>query len=259
MKGESLHNMAPAGLVEYGLEQFYLSLAKYGNLPWGEEPCFYWVHNPDTGWPSFIFSIRFTSDPQVKDIAELKLSAEKGIFPDSLVVSDHRSSDLLNLLAHAGFVPVLSWKGMWCTEEMVNFLPVNEKVRLEETCNTVQAEEFAGVVNEVLFAAKRISPGLVVTSESAGLWFYRVVFEDRLAGSIALHRIGNLCGVYLVTVKPEFRRMGIAQTATAWVIKKALDEGCNRFVLHASKMGEPVYLKLGFQPVSRLWILKWGR
>lgn len=259
MKGESLQHMAPAGLVEYGLEQFYLALAKYGNLPWGKEPGFSWVHNPYTGWPSFIFSIRFPSASQKKDIAELKLSAEKCTYPDSLVVSDHRSGDLLNLLVQAGFIPVLSWTGMWCTTEMLNFFPGTEKVRLEETCNIVQAEEFAGVVNEVLFAASRISPGLVVTSESAGLWFYRILFEDYLAGSIALHRIGNLCGIYLVTVKPEFRRMGIAQTATAWVIKKALDEGCSRFILHASKMGEPVYLKLGFQPVSRLWILKCGR
>ncbi len=256
MKRDSQYAMTPAGLVEYGLEQFYLSLAKYGNLPWGEEPCFYWVYNPVTGWPSFIFSIEFPSDSQEMDIAELKLSAEKGIFPESLIVSDHRSGILLNLLVHKGFIPVLSWTGMWCTAEMINFLPMNEKVRLEETCTMVQAEEFAGIVNEVLFAGKRITPELVMNSAKEGLWFYRVFFSDQLAGSIALHQTGNLCGIYLVTVKPEFRRMGVAQSATLWVIKKALDAGCNQFILHASKMGEPVYRKLGFQQVSRLWILK---
>lgn len=259
MKGVSLYNMAPADLVEYGLEQFYLSLAKYGNLPWGKEPCFHWVHNPDTEWPSFIFNIHFPSTSKEKEIADLKLSAEKGMFPDSLIVSDHRSSDLLNLMAHAGFVPVLSWTGMWCMGEMLSFLPVNEKVHLEETFNTVQAEEFASVVNEVLFARENLNPGLVIKSRSQELWFYRVFFADHLAGTIAAHKVDNLCGIYLVTVKPEFRKMGIGQSATAWVIKKAMDTGCKQFILHASRLGEPVYLKLGFQPVSRIWILKLKR
>jgi len=53
--------------------------------------------------------------------------------------------------------------------------------------------------------------------------------------------------------------MGIVRSATIWVLKKAIEAGCDQFILHASRMGEPVYRKVGFQPVSRIWILKLKR
>lgn len=252
-------DMPPAVLVEYGLEQFYLALATLGNLPQGKENFFQWVHNPATGWPSFVFSIRFPSALQEKEIHKLKLAAENGNLPDTFILSDHRSGQLLNVLAHSGFVPVLSWTGMWGKAEMVKSLPMTERVQLEETCDMIEAEKFAGVVNEVLFAEKRLPPWLVASSGKQGLWFYRVYYTSQLAGTIAMHQVANLCGIYLVTVKPEFRRMGIARSATIWVLKKAMEAGCDQFILHASRMGEPVYRKVGFQPVSRIWILKLKR
>lgn len=252
-------NIEPAELVEYGLNQFYLTIARKGNIPWGKEPSCTWVINKVTGWPSFITEIRIPSGSLESETEKLVLKIRNGILPDRVIVSDHHGSELLNALVRASFVPIHSWAGMWCNTDMLSCSYASESIRIEEITDIIQAGNFAGIVNDILFGRTSLSAEMIINSAGKELLYYLIYFGENLAGTIAMYLKDSWCGIYLVTVKPEFRRRGIALAATALGLARAKEAGCRQFILHASKMGEPVYAKLGFTVVSKIWILQLSR
>jgi ribosomal protein S18 acetylase RimI-like enzyme len=67
------------------------------------------------------------------------------------------------------------------------------------------------------------------------------------------------CGYIMnIYTKPDFRRMGIAKTILNKLIETGKEMGIHYFELHATKEGEPVYIKHGFkihnEPTYRFFI-----
>ncbi|MGQ1785497.1 GNAT family N-acetyltransferase [Saccharicrinis sp. GN24d3] len=58
---------------------------------------------------------------------------------------------------------------------------------------------------------------------------------------------GKLAGLHMIGTIPNSRKMGIAKSMTQYLIQIAKINDCDFCVLHASKAGEAVYLKLGFK------------
>lgn len=61
----------------------------------------------------------------------------------------------------------------------------------------------------------------------------------------------GVAGVYYVGVLPEARGRGLAELVTHAVTQRAFDLGAPVVVLQATPMGEPVYLKMGFEQFQR--------
>jgi ribosomal protein S18 acetylase RimI-like enzyme len=72
-----------------------------------------------------------------------------------------------------------------------------------------------------------------------------------LAGTAALLDGHGVAGIYMVTVRPEFRRRGIGTALTAAALATAADRGLPVAVLYATPDGEPVYRRMGFAEVGR--------
>jgi hypothetical protein len=65
---------------------------------------------------------------------------------------------------------------------------------------------------------------------------------------------GRVTGIYFVHTVADARRRGIGSAMTRHA---ATDPGSPLAVLGASRMGEPVYRRLGFAPVCEIHIYEW--
>jgi ribosomal protein S18 acetylase RimI-like enzyme len=61
----------------------------------------------------------------------------------------------------------------------------------------------------------------------------------------------SAAGLYWVATAPAFRGRGLGQACTRAATNAAFERGARAVVLQASRMGEPIYRKLGFREVTR--------
>jgi len=85
--------------------------------------------------------------------------------------------------------------------------------------------------------------------EGCTLWIARAGGEPVAAGAIHLHE-GD-AGVELVAVVPEARGRGLAAELLRHALTDAARAGATTTSLQATKMGEPVYRRLGYRALGR--------
>jgi GNAT superfamily N-acetyltransferase len=74
-----------------------------------------------------------------------------------------------------------------------------------------------------------------------------------VATAVLLDRCG-VAGVYVVTTVAGYRRRGIGAAMTAAALRAGRERGRRTGTLQATAMGEPVYLRMGFQVVAKYQI-----
>jgi GNAT superfamily N-acetyltransferase len=84
-----------------------------------------------------------------------------------------------------------------------------------------------------------------------------VMVRDRVAVAGAwsfLH--GTDCGIYAVGTMPGWRRQGLARALVEHVLRDARQRGARTATLQSTRMGQPLYESLGFEPAGRYeeWI-----
>ncbi|WP_338866636.1 GNAT family N-acetyltransferase [Myxococcus stipitatus] len=78
---------------------------------------------------------------------------------------------------------------------------------------------------------------------------------DAAASSSVVLRVDDIAYIALVATRPEHRRIGAAEAAMRRALHEARDAwGIERSVLHATEAGFPLYLRLGYRPVTRFLI-----
>jgi ribosomal protein S18 acetylase RimI-like enzyme len=187
-------------------------------------------------------------------VAELRaLRAEHGVPMDWLIGPTSRPADLAEQLVARGFrhmvdlkVLVLPLDGLPGEPEQppgLTIEPVEDAAAYEAW---IAAErrgfEMAGEVAE-RFAALRWAMGV---GRAPGLRHFlgRLDGEPVATGSLLLrHGIG---GIYDVSTAPEARRRGIGRAITLAALDEARRRGYGWAFLHASKMGEATYRRIGF-------------
>jgi len=78
--------------------------------------------------------------------------------------------------------------------------------------------------------------------------FVGIVGGEPAASSLIFFGV-DAAGVYFVSTVPELRRHGLGSAVTAMALIEACRRGYDVAVLHATKMGYPVYRRLGFEEV----------
>jgi GNAT superfamily N-acetyltransferase len=86
----------------------------------------------------------------------------------------------------------------------------------------------------------------------ASFRLFAAVDEDRaVRATSASGRFGTEATVIFVNTDPEWRGRGIGQAMTAAALRSARDCGALRAGLDASAAGARIYLRLGFQAITR--------
>ncbi|WP_433553321.1 GNAT family N-acetyltransferase [Micromonospora zamorensis] len=81
------------------------------------------------------------------------------------------------------------------------------------------------------------------------------VDDGRVAGTAVAWLSHGLVTLYFVGTQPEQRRRGIGAAMTGAALNLARERGVRTAALTSSPVGEPVYRRLGFQPVGEFRVL----
>ncbi len=85
-------------------------------------------------------------------------------------------------------------------------------------------------------------------------WAYLAETEDGPVATALGILVGELVGVYNISVIPEHRRQGYGRLATAAVLREAYAAGAHTAFLGSSEMGLPLYEEMGFRTAEN-WTL----
>lgn len=88
--------------------------------------------------------------------------------------------------------------------------------------------------------------------------FYTAFVNADVVGTTALILQNGVAGIYCLSTLPEFRARGIGTALTTLPLIEARNEGFHIGTLQSSKMGLPVYTRLGFQEVCKLRMFSFG-
>jgi GNAT superfamily N-acetyltransferase len=73
-------------------------------------------------------------------------------------------------------------------------------------------------------------------------------------GYLSLAGPPGVAAIFGMSVRPEARRRGVAAGMTATLLRRAIEEGCTRAVLHSTPMAAGVYRRAGFADACPLTI-----
>jgi GNAT superfamily N-acetyltransferase len=128
--------------------------------------------------------------------------------------------------------------------------------------DTEATPDEVGRINDAAYgipASEGFSPALASPAHVAGLRFYRARVDGETACIVGTMDHGSDLGFYFVATLPEFR----GRQLTTRLMRVALDEGRERGLtttsLQASKMGEPIYERLGYRGTFGLQLWEWRR
>jgi GNAT superfamily N-acetyltransferase len=121
---------------------------------------------------------------------------------------------------------------------------------------------FAEISRQVFGLPKRLAAGIY---ESERLWSGDMVGWVGSAGGKPICISSSVTGaeaigIYSVATLPEYRRFGYGEAITRVALARALEHGAaSSTILHATPLGLPVYLKMGFRPVTQIYVFTSGK
>ncbi len=84
-----------------------------------------------------------------------------------------------------------------------------------------------------------------------GHWYVADLDGEPCASTMAFDSEGD-CGIFFVATLPEARGRGIAGALMSRALRDAKNRGCTTSSLQATRMGEPIYERLGYRTLCRL-------
>ena len=171
-----------------------------------------------------------------------------------MVTPSSRPEDLAPHLEAQGLALKGTMPGMGIDLQVLpDSLPLPADVVIEEVGDQHVLKQWSralglgfGLSPEIVDVFVRVSV-LLGYGEQAPIRSFLAYYKGEPAGTSSLYLGAGVAGIYNVAVVPEARQKGIGAAITAAPLQIARDLGYRIGTLQASKMGEPVYRRLGFQ------------
>jgi ribosomal protein S18 acetylase RimI-like enzyme len=131
--------------------------------------------------------------------------------------------------------------------------PVNKNPNIKQVTSEDNAKTFAETASKS-FGYKvdhQVINEITKNSKNIRLFIYQENNES-LGCGIVFFDSNNNAGLHMIGTLPEGRGKGIGKNMTEHLLMEAKDNNAKKCVLHASKMGEPIYIKLGFQKYGEI-------
>ena len=87
---------------------------------------------------------------------------------------------------------------------------------------------------------------------SDGLRIYTASLKDEPAATVAARDAGGDCSIWSVATAPEARGRGLSTALMSQALSDAAERGCETSTLQATKLGRPVYERVGYEDFGAL-------
>lgn len=208
-------------------------------------------------WPRVIYRI----DP---DIASQQSSvpfterAKSGTLPELLIAGDENIRQVDPFLRKLGFYPFAAWKGMAIKNTQNQILPaLPDEIEIVNPESSAEMEQWQKIVNTELISPLLMDKNLLESMiEQPGIDAYLLKKNGIGLSTILVFESAHSIGLYLIATEKSAQRQGFASLLVQYILAQNARRSKNPVILHATQLGEPLYLKLGFQPVNQFFLYR---
>ena len=233
--------------IERNNIDLFLFAAERGGKTILQEECFTGVIGKPW-WPNYLVEPRFREETMESGIHEIRTGIEQRKLPPLLKFGPSAvPKNLRTHLLNSGFVamdhdpPGMAMRLDGLGEER----PIPLDLRIERVGDDAGLREWLSFFTLFEFDMFKVLKDL----SEVRLYLGRI--DGEAIGTSMMFLSSGVVGLYQVEVSPEHRRRGIGTAMTLAPMEDARQLGYRIAVLQASKMGEPVYRKIGFKSYFR--------
>ena len=234
--------------IEKNLHDFYIKSSKHPNFTSNIEDKISWIMAKSATWPSIIFRANFENLDVEYEIKNVIKQIQEGKAPNGWTIGPMtRPKDLGSILERNGFLAVYHQAGM--TVDLTNIKDQTADIEnfIVKIVDNEEALKQWGKTVSLVFNLKIDFELLNYLLSKEEPRFYTGISDGKVVSTLMLYLSSGVAGVHAVTTLPEFRSRGFALAISRTALIDAYELGYRVGVLKASKMGERVYRKLGFE------------
>jgi len=241
--------------ITRNIHRFYIRVAELNGFERGSLADLEYVWNRTGDWPSYLMGI-----PGIETLPDVVRAIESGKVPPIWLVENPQREEI-ELLEESGIRSIREWKGMYLNSRMYDAESVTiDKSRVHLKVNDKESlDDWLTLVNEELMSGVQIERSVINRLAESEEFRFVVAYSGAKPACTGLSfREGGICGVYMIATRAAMRGRGIGSLVTSSLIEHAIDMNDKGIVLHATKLGEGLYTKLGLREVNRysvLWYL----
>lgn len=190
-------------------------------------------------WPNKIWSNQVLTSETLENIKTLVKTSEITMrFIDFEYVNRTNNE----LIKSSGLEHTSSLLGMHL--KLTNHFETHSRVHVKMVTKTSEAKVWSAVFKQSFDYA--ISENVIIKNMDK-IQFYIAFDETKPIGAVKLHITKNIAGIYSLGVPKTFRGKGYAKEIMHFVLNNAMQQGATLATLQASKLGQGMYERMGFQ------------
>jgi len=231
------------------LVDFYTEIAVHSGYESGKFSGINYVWNMNGTWPAYLFG-----KPDLKQAEALNNEIKERHMPPFWIMDDEKDRMLIEYLDERDIRPVRKWTGMVLNKSNYHIEKLPDDVSLRSD-SPEDLPFWRKLINDGLFSASRMGEEVEKTLNKGDRFTWVMArIDDQPVASGLLYTKDRLSGIYMIVTKKSFRGRGIGTTVTRYLIDRAMENGVDRIVLHATPLGKGIYKNLGFEPINELSI-----
>ncbi|MBW6484472.1 MAG: GNAT family N-acetyltransferase [Vicingaceae bacterium] len=245
--------MNPMNDIANNLYHFYDALSKNLDENSGKNQTISWVKNKPGFWPNLIYNTQFNETNMENAVFEIVEQQKSKQLPPFLVVPNNTIGlKSRNYLTKNGLREINQWAGM--VLELTKFhlkTDKNQYLKINLISTKTELEPWVKLISEELFTSQKVESSLFFNLlQHPNFKFYGAYLNNELVGTLLSFYTEKNCGLYLGVTKNAYRKQGIMTELFNYAINQAKKNESVTVVIQASKMGESVYKKIGFEKVG---------
>ncbi|RQO73857.1 hypothetical protein DBR43_00150 [Pedobacter sp. KBW06] len=206
----------------------------------------------DSDWPKRIFNLGMEQDPEPSVFEKLAVQIQAGELPNMITFTESLAERYQEPLSAVGFTPRMKQLGMMIDLSAAVFNDeASSAIHFEEVQDQEKADLFASIAAQSFnyHVGPEVVASLINRKDKLRLFIAYHENQAAACGLIFYDAQGN-AGLHMIGTLPESRGKGLAKKLTVHLLKECINDQKKLCVLHASKAGEYVYVKLGFNAVK---------
>lgn len=222
--------------ITNNLFEFWSYIGQQNNI-YTDSPNYKAVSVLGSDWPKRIYSIEDTT----ATYDEVIRLSNQDLLPNSITLDENKALTIRNKTQ-------LLFTQINMSLDLKNYTSENVKNKSIHQIETkTEAFEFAAIASQSF--GYKVDGEIIYNICKDSSRVKNFIFKDKgknYGCGIVYFDTDNNAGFHMIGTIPDGRGKGIGKSITERLIDEALINNCNHCVLNASKMGQPIYEKLGF-------------
>ena len=243
--------------IQDNLYKFYDSISRCNNLDSEKQEHWAVLANNPEYWPRLIYRIHpniFSSE----SVNLFSVKIKSGTYPELAIAGPENIRQTDSFLREQGFVPFSACKGMemsWSPNQILPELP--ETIEIVRPKSLQDREQWRTIVNTELIAPLKLDVSLLESMLTQPEIEIFLLKQNGVGVSTCLlYQSENSTGMYLIATLKSAQKQGFASLLVRYILAQNALESKNPVILHATPLGEPMYLKLGFESFNHFYLYR---